>query len=778
MRRALFIPVTAISGFALLMLLPPSGSAQPQDRRPVTVADAIEMTQLGYSRAPDNYRSRDGVVEFSPDRSKFAFVTQRGNLKTGTVEYSLFVFQTAAVFESQNPELVATLASSSNRPAIADLHWLPDNDTIVFLGERPGETRQVYKVSCRTNKMDRLTSHPTPIVTYAINDEGNRVVYVAPPKLPAALSEEMLQHGFTVTSQNWVEIYSDRYSDFDTRMEIFVKTSVMKAARQIGGTLDLDTWVDTEVNLSPNGRYALVAGWVNDPARAWAEYKADVLSGSVSTACATGKAGNCPREYLLIDLAKETISPLIDAPLLPLNPRSLSLAAWTQRNSVLLVNALLPLDTGDPEQRRRRRANVYVAEVIPASKKIVEITARPTAFPLRYILSDGAANRVVARPLDSADGPQLEFRNDGNNWKIKELGSETNATAQGLLVTLEEDLNSPPRLVATEARTGRKNLLLDLNPQFARITFGRVEVFKWKAKDGHAVAGSLYVPPNYSATERYPLVIQTHGYTRERFWIDGPFSTGYAAQPLANKGFVVLQIDMGDPDVKDSYKDATATLNTPQEALHEVAAYEAAIDELDHRGLIDRRRVGLTGFSRTVYHVLYTLTHSRYDFGAAVVSDGGSFGYLECVLFDDTGDPNDVLPCEKINGGGPPYGGSLSGWAKAAPTFNLDKVAAPVLLQAILSPLGEWEIYAGLRWLKKPVELLDFYPAGEHVLVKPWQRMTSQETTVDWYCYWLEGEEDPAPAKAQQYQRWEKLCDMQVEQNPNQPAFCVRSTAH
>ena len=33
-------------------------------------------------------------------------------------------------------------------------------------------------------------------------------------------------------------------------------------------------------------------------------------------------------------------------------------------------------------------------------------------------------------------------------------------------------------------------------------------------------------------------------------------------------------------------------------------------------------------------------------------------------------------------------------------------------------------------------------------------------------------------AKAAQYERWEKLCDIQVTQNPNQPAFCVRSKTH
>ena len=34
----------------------------------------------------------------------------------------------------------------------------------------------------------------------------------------------------------------------------------------------------------------------------------------------------------------------------------------------------------------------------------------------------------------------------------------------------------------------------------------------------------------------------------------------------------------------------------------------------------------------------------------------------------------------------------------------LDKIHAPVLLQSVSDPIGEYEIYAGLKWLNKPVE--------------------------------------------------------------------------
>jgi hypothetical protein len=41
--------------------------------------------------------------------------------------------------------------------------------------------------------------------------------------------------------------------------------------------------------------------------------------------------------------------------------------------------------------------------------------------------------------------------------------------------------------------------------------------------------------------------------------------------------------------------------------------------------------------------------------------------------------------------------------------------------------------------------------------VKPAQRLDSLQGNVDWFAFWLKGEEDPDPAKTEQYQRWRKL---------------------
>src|SRR5207244_2347134 len=103
----------------------------------------------------------------------------------------------------------------------------------------------------------------------------------------------------------------------------------------------------------------------------------------------------------------------------------------------------------------------------------------------------------------------------------------------------------------------------------------------------------------------------------------------------------------------------------------------------------------------------------------------------------------------------------------------------PLLVNALgrLDILGMWMPYAGLRYVHKPVDLI-VLNSREHVITNPGERLASQGGSVDWFRFWLQGYEDPDPAKTDQYKRWEKLCDMQVAQNPNQPTFCVRTKTH
>jgi len=188
-----------------------------------------------------------------------------------------------------------------------------------------------------------------------------------------------------------------------------------------------------------------------------------------------------------------------------------------------------------------------------------------------------------------------------------------------------------------------------------------------------------------------------------------------------------------------------------READDQILGYTTAIAKLNALGLIDPKRVGVIGFSRTCYYVESALIKHPQLFAAASITDGVDESYVQSMFFDVLDEPRQIY-------GGPPIGKNLLAWLKWAPSFNLDRVRAPLLINSIGngSVLGEWEIYSSLRIQKKPVELT-YMPEGQHILQRPLERLASQQGSFDWFRFWLQGYEDPDPSKAAQYKRWEAL---------------------
>lgn len=374
--------------------------------------------------------------------------------------------------------------------------------------------------------------------------------------------------------------------------------------------------------------------------------------------------------------------------------------------------------------------------VVVTDQKLVDILAgylQPKQEEYDVFSQDQGRNEVK---LTEKDWPGTE-KSSGIEPKVKVLS--------------EEGLNSPQKLYVEDERTKQKALLWDLNPQFEQLEFAKAEPICWKAKDSRVERGGLYLPVDYRAGERYPLVIQTHFFSKDTFIIDGPWSSAFAAQALAGRGIVVVQVAEFA-----NHEEGRSLALTAKEAPHVMGVYEGLIDALDARGLIDRNRVGILGFSRTVYYVAYSLTHSNYPFAAATIEDGIDGGYFEYIYSSEIAQEDNSIY------GGPPFGNQLEqSWIRNAPGFNLDKVKAPVriMTHGVAGAMSQWEWFAGLTALRKPVDLVILPNSrfGEHLLKKPWEQRASEEGTLDWFCFWLKNEEDPDPGKASQYQRWRAL---------------------
>jgi dipeptidyl aminopeptidase/acylaminoacyl peptidase len=282
------------------------------------------------------------------------------------------------------------------------------------------------------------------------------------------------------------------------------------------------------------------------------------------------------------------------------------------------------------------------------------------------------------------------------------------------------------------------------------VRLSEASVYQWKGKDGYTWSGGLLKPLDYVAGKCYPLVIQTHGFSPDEFLSDGAFPTAMAARPLASVGIVVLQMD----ERRDHAMSA-------MEASDQEAGIQAAIAQLTADGLIDPKRVGIIGFSRTSWHVEDALLRLQGVFAAAAIADGVDMSYMQYLLFSEE-NPALKMEFERILGGEPIGEQGIERWLKNAPGFSLDKLQTPLRIESHggSSILQEWEIYASLRLQHKPVDLIDL-PGGQHILQKPLERLGSQQGVVDWFRFWLQGYEDPDPSKAEEYQRWRQLRERQ-----------------
>src|SRR6185312_11905968 len=96
-----------------------------------------------------------------------------------------------------------------------------------------------------------------------------------------------------------------------------------------------------------------------------------------------------------------------------------------------------------------------------------------------------------------------------------------------LQVQVRQTLNDPPTLVAKLER--KTAVIWDPNPQLANVQLAAVGIYQWKDSEGRSWRGGLFKPTNYQRGGRYPLVIQTHGFTESRFIPSGVFPTAFAA---------------------------------------------------------------------------------------------------------------------------------------------------------------------------------------------------------------------------------------------------------
>ena len=471
-------------------------------------------------------------------------------------------------------------------------------------------------------------------------------------------------------------------------------------------------------------------------------------------------AGNPVRQYVRINLQTGSVQSLMDAPVsasagwhsgLTGSPR------WSSDGQAIL----LPGSFLHSKDQVPSRPCVAVVDLSSNTRTCVELLRGQTEAGFEegyHFVSDarfieGDKHRVMVsfktHPEDQAGNTEYRSTADGT-WEVVAQGKkEYQVGHNGLEIAVDEAFDRAPVLVAKEKELSR--VIWDPNPQLKDFDLGQTSLYTWKDKVGRDWRGLLFKPSNPRSGQRYPLVIQTHGFSESLFIPSGRYPTAYAARELAAADMVVLQVEEG----------ACIYSGIPSEAPCGVSGYEAAAKQLVSEGLVDPQRVGIIGFSRTCLHVMEALTTGALHLKAASITDGVMANYLQYMLEVDSWGNAHARNYDSVIGA-KPFGEGLQQWLKLSPLFRLDQVRTPLLVvgEGPFSLLFMWEPYAGLRYLQKPVDLI-MLNTSEHILTNPAVRLASQGGTVDWFRFWLKDEEDSNPAKAAQYERWRELRKMQ-----------------
>jgi dipeptidyl aminopeptidase/acylaminoacyl peptidase len=763
-----------------------------------TVKDVIEFTRIAQPQSHDTDALQSQV---SPDGARAFIVTRKADVASDKNRFEILLFDVepgrlaalhAAGRSAVHQRLLtieATEDTDDTDPFLQDARWV-GNRTIVFRGRMPGEQFQVHAVDVVTRRLTQLTFQAEGVVSFDVSRDLKRVLYVAPvpnPPLPAG------SRSVVVGNQSFWSVkfgQNDRWAQHRRYQYWVGEGGSRRGARKLGESFPESSGMHPRVNVSPDGRWALLPRYEPGRQLAWGKWYPLVaeLTAKVGPALLqdplsyyTRPYSYIPRRLVAYRLSDGSERTVVDAPddVYPGSGQMRADQVWREDGtSVVIAGTYLPPKDGEVAPS----SVAHVIEYWPESGRWTVIAALKVRASGAYavanerdtfvVIDDGKRRHFVRQ----ADGGWREDAEDAGASGAPAASSSTSGPVRrGWPLRIEQALNQPPDVVAA-GPAGEIVRLTTLNPQFSAATWGTIRPYSWKDAKGRAWDGGLMVPSDYVAGGKHALVIQTYGFSPARFYLDGSnfydgFTSGFAGRAFLREGVLVLAFPW------------SASSNAPSGDHAAIGGFmdgvRGAIEALVAEGIVDRDRIGIMGWSGTGERVLNQVTFSDAPIRAATILDGDSNTFLSMVV--TYGARDSIQGRKEAANEGTPSGESLQRWIRNDPSLHTQCIKAALRIETYgPMSLNNWDIYAMLRRQYKAAEMI-VIPAGSHALSRPSERMISLQGNVDWYRFWLKGEErtglvlpnETDAALKQQYARWRQMAELKRADDAKPP--CVRS---
>ena len=301
-------------------------------------------------------------------------------------------------------------------------------------------------------------------------------------------------------------------------------------------------------------------------------------------------------------------------------------------------------------------------------------------------------------------------------------------------------LSTPTRLVdlfAVDRNSGAKPVQLTHfnDALFSKLNLTEPEEISYKSFDGKAMQAWIQKPANFSASTKYPLILNIHG---------GPHvAYGYLFfhefQWMAAKGYVVL---FPNPRGSTTYGQEFGNVIQYHYPGDDFKDLMAGVDEVIKRGYVDEKKLGVTGGSGGGLLTNWVVGHTNRFAAAVSQRDIASWAHWWYTA--------DFTLFQPLWFKGAPFEQEEDFKARSPITY-IKEVKTPMMFilgeadyRTPPSAGGE-EMFRALKFRKIPTVMVRF-PNESHELSRsgqPWHRVERLQHLVGWFDRWLMGVSKP-----------------------------------
>jgi dipeptidyl aminopeptidase/acylaminoacyl peptidase len=331
--------------------------------------------------------------------------------------------------------------------------------------------------------------------------------------------------------------------------------------------------------------------------------------------------------------------------------------------------------------------------------------------------NDGSRVSLWIQPLD---GPARRI-DIGSVSPASSFWVDVNVGKDGALAFVGSDPTRPAELYYMGSATAAPKRLTDLNHDVAALTMGRTEVIEWPC-DTFTCNGLLTYPSQFSAGQKYPLVLVVHGGPRAASLEN--FST--QAQLMAAKGWVVFQPNYRGSDNLGSAFQRAIRNDAGAGPGRDVMAGVAVVKK---RGFVDEARVAVSGWSYGGYMTTWLIGH--YQGWRVAVSGAPVTDWLDQYNLSDGN-----VGAGMSFGGSPWTGTLIEAYREQSPITYASKIRTPTL---VMQNTGDFRVtvsqgfklYHALKDNGVETKFIA-YPIPGHNAADPVRQRDVQRRWIDW----------------------------------------------